>query len=167
MDSSRQNSIRVLVVDDQVLYREGLCELMGHWHEFEIIGQASNGQEAVDFCAMRKPDLILIFCGKRSSSRLAHRTRNRVAFPGRKWPLQRRNRRAALPLGRHREEAALVPHAQTVRRQSRAACGLGCKSRLIEVASCAMRPLAIQPAESADLNELSKLPAPSAGRRKR
>lgn len=60
MDSSRQKSIRVLVVDDQVLYREGLCELMGHWHEFEIIGQASNGQEAVDFCAMRKPDLILM-----------------------------------------------------------------------------------------------------------
>ena len=60
MDSSRQKSIRVLVVDDQILYREGLCELMGHWHEFEIIGQASNGQEAVDFCAMRKPDLILM-----------------------------------------------------------------------------------------------------------
>lgn len=60
MESANKPPIKVLVVDDQILYREGLCELMGHWSEFEVIGQAANGQEAVDFCAMRIPDLILM-----------------------------------------------------------------------------------------------------------
>lgn len=50
----------LLIVDDQLLYREALCELISHWPEFRVIGQAGDGQKAVDFCAMSVPDLILM-----------------------------------------------------------------------------------------------------------
>lgn len=51
---------RVLVVDDQMLYREGLAGLMGHWPEFEVVGDAANGEEAVGLCRALRPDLVLM-----------------------------------------------------------------------------------------------------------
>lgn len=51
---------RVLIVDDQVLYRESLHELIKHWPEFEVVGEASNGREAVEFCRKHAPDLVLM-----------------------------------------------------------------------------------------------------------
>ncbi|MCL1799319.1 MAG: response regulator transcription factor [Eggerthellaceae bacterium] len=50
----------VLLADDHVLYREGLRELFGHWSEFEVVGDVNNGQEAIDFCRKKAPDLILM-----------------------------------------------------------------------------------------------------------
>lgn len=60
MSLDEKKPTTVLVVDDQLLYREALCELANYWPEFRIVGQAGNGQEAVDFCAMLVPDLILM-----------------------------------------------------------------------------------------------------------
>lgn len=51
---------RVLIVDDHVLYREGIRGLIDHWPEFEVIGDVSNGKEAVDFCRKDAPDLVLM-----------------------------------------------------------------------------------------------------------
>lgn len=51
---------RVLVVDDQMLYREGLVGLMGHWPEFNVVGDVANGREAVCFCRENRPDLVLM-----------------------------------------------------------------------------------------------------------
>lgn len=51
---------RVLLVDDQVLYREGLRELVRRWPEFEVVGEASNGKEAVERCRQNPPDLVLM-----------------------------------------------------------------------------------------------------------
>lgn len=51
---------RVLVVDDQALYREGLCGLIRHWPEFEVVGDAANGREAVAFCRENAVDLVLM-----------------------------------------------------------------------------------------------------------
>lgn len=53
-------TIKVVIVDDQVLCREGLRALMGHWEEFEIIGEASNGEEAIEVCRRLKPDMVLM-----------------------------------------------------------------------------------------------------------
>ena len=55
-----EGATRVLIVDDQVLYREGLAELMRHWPEFEVVGEASNGAEAVEFCRRDMPDMVLM-----------------------------------------------------------------------------------------------------------
>ena len=53
-------AVRVVLVDDQLLYREGLRGLFDHWPEFEVVGEASNGKEAVEECRRLAPDLILM-----------------------------------------------------------------------------------------------------------
>ncbi|RDB62338.1 DNA-binding response regulator [Gordonibacter sp. 28C] len=58
--AAHEKPARVLLVDDQVLYREGLCELMHRWPEFDVVGEASNGKEAVEFCRRIAPDLVLM-----------------------------------------------------------------------------------------------------------
>lgn len=51
---------KLLVVDDQELYRAGLIALLEHWDEFQIVGDASNGREAVDAVRKLRPDLVLM-----------------------------------------------------------------------------------------------------------
>ena len=51
---------RILLVDDQTLFRDGLRELISHWQEFEVTGEAANGQEAVELCRQRQPDIVLM-----------------------------------------------------------------------------------------------------------
>jgi DNA-binding NarL/FixJ family response regulator len=53
-------SIRVLLADDQALFREGLETLLSVHKDIEIVGQASNGQEAVDLALKLRPDVILM-----------------------------------------------------------------------------------------------------------
>ncbi|QYR21023.1 response regulator [Paenibacillus sp. sptzw28] len=52
--------IKVLIVDDELLMRIGLKSMI-HWEEygFTIIGEASNGKEALDIAASNPPDLII------------------------------------------------------------------------------------------------------------
>ena len=51
---------RTLLVDDQVLYREAMRGLIERWPEYEVVGEASDGQEAVDLALFLEPDLILM-----------------------------------------------------------------------------------------------------------
>lgn len=51
---------RIAIVDDQVLYRDGLRELIGHWPEFKVVGDASNGREAVELVERTRPDIVLM-----------------------------------------------------------------------------------------------------------
>lgn len=55
-----QAAIRVLVVDDQVIVREGICLLLGQVEGIEVAGEAGNGQQAVAQAAALKPDVILM-----------------------------------------------------------------------------------------------------------
>ncbi len=52
--------IRVLVVDDHALFRDGLISLIGRWNEFEVVGSASDGGEAVRLARQLEPDLVLM-----------------------------------------------------------------------------------------------------------
>lgn len=52
--------IRVLLVDDQSLFREGLSTLLSIWDDIEVVGEANNGQEALEQTAVLKPDVILM-----------------------------------------------------------------------------------------------------------
>lgn len=52
--------IRVLLVDDQALFREGLHTLLSVWPDLEVVGEAGNGQEALDAAARLKPDVVLM-----------------------------------------------------------------------------------------------------------
>lgn len=51
---------RVLIADGQGLYREGLKEIMGHWPEFRVVGEVSNGRDAVAYCEANCPDMVLL-----------------------------------------------------------------------------------------------------------
>jgi len=53
-------STSVLLVDDHTLFREGLRELISHWLEFRVVGEAANGQEAVEQCRQRRPQIVLM-----------------------------------------------------------------------------------------------------------
>ena len=53
-------TIRVLLVDDQALFREGLETLLSVHKDIQIVGQASNGQEAIDLALKLSPDVILM-----------------------------------------------------------------------------------------------------------
>lgn len=52
--------IRVLIVDDQSLIREGLAMMLNLYDTVSIIGEATNGKEAIDFLELKEVDLILM-----------------------------------------------------------------------------------------------------------
>lgn len=52
--------IRILVVDDHIVVREGLCALIEEYPEFEVVGQAGDGEQAVNLTRLQKPDVILM-----------------------------------------------------------------------------------------------------------
>ncbi len=52
--------IRVLVVDDQNLVREGMAAILAFQPDVEVVGQAQNGIEAVQLAKKLKPDVILL-----------------------------------------------------------------------------------------------------------
>ena len=53
-------SIRVLIADDQSLFRAGLETLLSFYKDIQVAGQAANGQEAVDLALKLRPDVILM-----------------------------------------------------------------------------------------------------------
>lgn len=50
----------VLLVDDHSLYREGLAALFERWNDFEVVGEALDGLEAVEFCRKHTPQIVLM-----------------------------------------------------------------------------------------------------------
>lgn len=52
--------IRVLLADDQALFRKGLFLLLSTQPAIEIVGQAANGREALELAAGSKPDVVLM-----------------------------------------------------------------------------------------------------------
>jgi NarL family two-component system response regulator LiaR len=57
---SRQATIRVLVVDDHAIVRKGTRALLAEVADMEVVGEAENGQEAVDQAEILRPDVILM-----------------------------------------------------------------------------------------------------------
>lgn len=53
-------SIRVLLADDQALIRDGLAVILNAQPDIEVVGQAADGQEAVELAARLRPDVILM-----------------------------------------------------------------------------------------------------------
>ena len=53
-------TIRVLLVDDQSIIREGLSSLLQTQPDLEIVGEAANGQEAVERSLVFQPDVVLM-----------------------------------------------------------------------------------------------------------
>ncbi|MYL35780.1 response regulator [Pontibacillus yanchengensis] len=52
--------IKVMVVDDHVLIRRGIVMLLEGYADIEIVGEASNGDEAIVTAVNQQPDVILM-----------------------------------------------------------------------------------------------------------
>ncbi|MGO4598360.1 response regulator [Terrabacter sp. 2RAF25] len=57
---STARPVRVLVVDDQTLFREALTTLLDARDEVEVVGGASDGAEALEAVAALQPDVVLM-----------------------------------------------------------------------------------------------------------
>lgn len=53
-------AIRVLLVDDHVLFRRGVAALLTAESEFELVGEAGNGAQALEMAREQMPDVILM-----------------------------------------------------------------------------------------------------------
>ena len=53
-------SVRILVTDDHPVVRAGLSGMLSGEPDFEVVGEAQNGKEAVAFVGERKPDVVLM-----------------------------------------------------------------------------------------------------------
>lgn len=51
---------RVLIADDSAHTRDGLCALLTTWPEIVVVGEAANGQEALQLIAECQPDVVLM-----------------------------------------------------------------------------------------------------------
>jgi NarL family two-component system response regulator LiaR len=52
--------IKVMVVDDHDVVREGISGFLNAFDDLELVGEARDGQEAVVLCAKTQPDVILM-----------------------------------------------------------------------------------------------------------
>jgi DNA-binding NarL/FixJ family response regulator len=59
-ESRQSNKIRVLVADDQRLVRDGIASLLSLQEGIEVVGTASNGEEAVEQALVLKPEVVLM-----------------------------------------------------------------------------------------------------------
>lgn len=57
------NKIRILIVDDERIIRVSLTSLLGDYPQLEVIGEAENGEIAVQLARTLMPDLILMDLG--------------------------------------------------------------------------------------------------------
>ena len=53
-------TVRVLLVDDQALFREALAMLLGVRDDIEVVGEAGDGAQALDRVADLRPDVVLM-----------------------------------------------------------------------------------------------------------
>jgi len=58
--SGDSKAIRILVVDDHPVVRQGVAGLVGGQSDMSIVGQASNGREAIQQFRAHHPDVVLM-----------------------------------------------------------------------------------------------------------
>ncbi|ACC98747.1 Two-component transcriptional regulator, LuxR family [Elusimicrobium minutum Pei191] len=58
--AEKKKKIRVVIVDDQTLFREGIKDVLTGEKWLEVVGEGSDGEEAVALAKKLKPDVILM-----------------------------------------------------------------------------------------------------------
>jgi len=57
MDTQR---IRIIIADDHAIFRDGLRRLLATQPDFDVVGEASDGKEAITLAQQLKPDVLLL-----------------------------------------------------------------------------------------------------------
>ena len=52
--------IRVLIIDNHEIVRQGLSILMEVFDDFELVGEADSGEQGLNLCAAVQPDVVMI-----------------------------------------------------------------------------------------------------------
>ncbi|MDQ2937791.1 MAG: response regulator transcription factor [Acidobacteriota bacterium] len=60
LQRSATNPLRVLIADDQLLVRAGICQLLKTLPDVAVVGEASDGQEALRLIETEQPDIVLM-----------------------------------------------------------------------------------------------------------
>lgn len=55
-----QTPIRIAIIDDHAMLRKGLAVFLKSYADLELVGEASNGKEALTLCDDKTPDIILM-----------------------------------------------------------------------------------------------------------
>ena len=59
-EGSRRGPTRLAIVDDHELAREGLRDMLADAPDIEVVGEATNGREALLLCSRLQPDLLMM-----------------------------------------------------------------------------------------------------------
>jgi hypothetical protein len=78
-------AIRILLVDDHAVVRQGLRMFLGLDPEFEIVGEATNGAEAVRLARELRPDVVLMELLMPVLDGIAATREIRQALPTSRW----------------------------------------------------------------------------------
>jgi two-component system response regulator NreC len=76
--------IRVLLAEDHTIVRQGIAALLGTESDMEVVGEASNGLEAIEFAKKLVPDLVLMDIGMRHLNGLEATREIKKLFPSMK-----------------------------------------------------------------------------------
>lgn len=60
MPQTENEKIRILIADDHTIVRAGLAALLGTEADFTVVGQAKNGEEAVQEAVRLQPDVVIM-----------------------------------------------------------------------------------------------------------
>jgi two-component system NarL family response regulator len=58
--SASSPTIRILIIDDHPVFREGLGSLLASQEDFELVGQVASGEAAVEAVPKLRPDVVLL-----------------------------------------------------------------------------------------------------------
>lgn len=57
---TQQDGIKLLIVDDHEMVRRGLMSFLRTFDDLAVVGEASNGEEAIDACERLHPDVVIM-----------------------------------------------------------------------------------------------------------
>ncbi len=60
LDLVTAHPIRILIVDDHLILREGLALIIERWPDLEVVGSVATGEEAVAAFSRQRPDVVLM-----------------------------------------------------------------------------------------------------------
>ena len=74
--------IRILLVDDHPLFREGVAHSLAATDDFVVVGEAGSGEEALSLAAALQPDMVLLDVSMPGMGGIAAAEKLSVSLPG-------------------------------------------------------------------------------------